>query len=365
MCFGGLLGDIEASSMVITVYRCSWPLQAMPLPREMCFITAVIRPKPWRSTQGKNDAHDRPCGSCRYGAEEGQGVAHIQSILAATDFSPDARHAAERAGMLGTTLGIRRGVLLHVLEQSWLDGLRQLVGSPAEAKHGIIDDASLSLAELAEEICRLSDFPFEPRVCTGNTLGVIAETASYFDLLVLGARGRHPVLALALGTTSQRLLGKTRQPVLVVKSKPAGPYQRVLVAVDFSPNSEKALAYSQAIAPQATVYLVHIFESLFEMKMISVSVSDEIIKEYRIKAYLEAEAELTHFIKKVGVDPRRLVCVVEQGHAPGRLPEIAGKWDPELIIVGKHGRSRIEEFLLGSVTLHVLAQSRCDVLVVE
>jgi nucleotide-binding universal stress UspA family protein len=292
-------------------------------------------------------------------------MVYIQSILAATDFSPNARHAAERAGMLGTTLGIRGGALLHVLEQSWLDGLRQLVGSPAEPKHGIIDDASLSLAELAEEIHQLLGFPLEPQVRTGNTLGAIAEAASYFDLLVLGARGRHPVRALALGTTSQRLLGKTRQPVLVVKRKPISPYQRVLVAVDFSPNSEKALAYSQAIAPQATGYLVHILESLSEMKMISISVSHETIKEYRIKAYLHAEAELTRFVKKVGADPRHLVCVVEQGHAPGRLPEIAAKWDPELIVVGKHGRSRIEEFLLGSVTLHVLAQSQCDVLVVE
>ncbi|OPY76493.1 MAG: Universal stress protein family protein [Syntrophorhabdus sp. PtaU1.Bin153] len=191
----------------------------------------------------------------------------------------------------------------HVLEQSWLDGLRQLVGSPAEPKHGIIDNASVSLAELAEEIHQLSGFPLEPQVRTGDTLGVIAEAASHFDLLVLGARGRHPVRALALGTTSQRLLGKTRQPVLVVKRKPISPYQRVIVAVDFSPNSEKALAYSRAIAPQATVYLVHILESLFEMKMISITVSNEVIKEYRIKAYLEAEAELTRFIKKVGVDP--------------------------------------------------------------
>jgi len=35
----------------------------------------------------------------------------------------------------------------------------------------------------------------------------------------------------------------------------------------------------------------------------------------------------------------------------------------DLLVVGKHGRSRIEEWLLGSVTRHVLSHAGCDVLV--
>ena len=37
--------------------------------------------------------------------------------------------------------------------------------------------------------------------------------------------------------------------------------------------------------------------------------------------------------------------------------------DCDLIVVGKHGESVLEELLLGSVTKHVLAESQCDVLV--
>lgn len=55
----------------------------------------------------------------------------IQSILTATDFSTGARHAAERAGMICATTGISRGVLLHVLELSWLDTLRHFVSDPS------------------------------------------------------------------------------------------------------------------------------------------------------------------------------------------------------------------------------------------
>lgn len=289
----------------------------------------------------------------------------LESILAATDFSPDSRYAAERASLQGSTLAMQRGMLLHVLEQSWLDSLKKLISSSGKIQLEITDSATRSLAELAEEIRKLSGFFLEPHVRTGNTLDAIVEAASDFDLLVLGARGKHPVRALALGTTSQRLLGKAGRPVLVVKNKPIGPYQRVLVAVDFSEDSRKALEYSQIIAPQAIIFLVHVFEALLEKTLVYGGASESVIRESRVKARIQAEAKLARFIKEVGVDPLRLVRVIVYGHAPSKLPEIARKQGADLIIVGKHGKSRIEEFLLGSVTLHILSQSQCDVLVVE
>jgi len=108
---------------------------------------------------------------------------------------------------------------------------------------------------------------------------------------------------------------------------------------------------------------VHIFEPLFDRKLISAGVSDKIIEEYRINAQIDAEMEMTNFIKTVEGPFKNLLRLVEHGHASGKLPEIAEKWAPDLVIVGKHGRSRIEELLLGSVTLHMLSQSQCDVLV--
>jgi len=85
--------------------------------------------------------------------------------------------------------------------------------------------------------------------------------------------------------------------------------------------------------------------------MISAGVSDEVIEKHRAEAQLDAEAEMTRFIAEAGVNTRKLVRSVERGHAPGKLPEITAKWGPDLVVVGKHGRSRMEEFLLGSVTL--------------
>lgn len=292
-------------------------------------------------------------------------MARIQSILAMTDFSPYARHAAERAAMLGATAAIQKGALLHVVEKSWLDALKQFLSASGEAEQGIIDEASGSLAKLVEEIRQPSGFSLEPQVRCGDTLDTLVETAASFDLIVLGARGRHPVRALALGTTSQRLLSKVRRPVLVVKRKAEKPYGGVMVATDFSSNSLKGLQYAPLLAPRGLIHLVHVLEPLLEWKMISAGVSDEVVERHRANAQMQAEAEMTGFIAESGVDPDRIVRLIEHGHAPHKLPEIAAKWDPDLVIVGKHGRSRIEEFLLGSVTLHMLAQAECDVLVAE
>ncbi len=292
-------------------------------------------------------------------------MTRIRSILAATDFSPNSRHAAERTAMLGATLGVPRGLLLHVLEESWLESLKRFVGSPAEVERGIIDDASNSLVELAEEIRQASGFSFKTQVRKGSTLDGIAEAASDHDLLVVGAHGRHPVRTLALGTTAQRLLGKTRTPVLVVKGKPDRPYRRILVAVDFSPNSQMAMEGCSAIAPEALVRVVHVYEPLLERQMISAGASDKVLEEYRAKARIDAETQMTAFLEAGQWSTGRTLQHVEYGHPSARLPEIAHEWGPDLVVVGKHGRSRVEELLLGSVTIHLLSQSRCDVLVAQ
>ncbi len=289
----------------------------------------------------------------------------IKSVLAATDFSLGARHAAERAAMLATTLTMQKGTLLHVLEESWVDSLKKFVGISVEIEQGVLDETSRSLDTLIWEIRKELRFAFESQVRIGNTLNTIIDVSSDSDLLVLGAQGEHPVKTLALGTTSQRLLSKTQKPVLVVKRKPEKPYQRVFVAVDFSPNSAKALEYSKIIAPEALISVVHVFEPIFEPSMVRAGISDEIIEQYRINAQIEAEKDMTDFIKDTGMDSKNLLRLLEYGHAPAKLPEMAQQMYPDLVIVGKHGRSRIEELLVGSVTLHLLSESKCDVLVAQ
>ena len=293
-------------------------------------------------------------------------MVHIDSILAATDFSADARNALERAAMLCTTTGATRGAALHVLETSWLEALRQRVSSHPGADQSLIDSASRDLEQLVAEIREATGGSLEPQVRVGNVVDTIVEACGEYDVLALGARGGHTLREFALGTTAERIIRRIPKPILVVRRKAAASYRRVLVAVDFSRHSQAAFEYANLIAPDGELHLVHVFGVLFEGQMRYTGVSDALIKEYRDKARAEAELAMSRFASGLGQDEHRVKGVVEYGgHVANTLVEKARDLDADLVVVGKHGESLTEGLLLGGVTLRMLGDCSCDVLVAQ
>lgn len=56
---------------------------------------------------------------------------------------------------------------------------------------------------------------------------------------------------------------------------------------------------------------------------------------------------------------------VVDGFAKSAIVENAANWGADLIVMGSHGRGSVERFLLGSVSLAVLAQAPCSVAIVR
>lgn len=294
-------------------------------------------------------------------------MADVNSILVASDFSADAGYAMERTAMLCSSGGIGRVTALHVIESSWKDSLRHLAHLPAGFDASMEAGALKSLAELSDAIRRRSGVSIEPRVVTGNVADAILDMSADYGMLVLGARGGHILRDLAVGTTTARIIRLARKPVLVVRSQVTEAYRRALVAVDFSSHSRNAFDYANSLAPDAALYLTHIYQGLFEGRMKYSGVAQNVIREYRMKAFREAAAEMNRFIEESGeIHKGRLHRVIEHGgHIPSKLVEIARKTGSDLIVAGRQGKSLVEHLLLGSVTLHLLAESPCDVLVTQ
>ena len=61
---------------------------------------------------------------------------------------------------------------------------------------------------------------------------------------------------LVFGSTAERLLRKTMRPMLVVKQRAHEPYQRVLVALDFSAWSKPLMRLARRVAPRAHLVLL-------------------------------------------------------------------------------------------------------------
>lgn len=286
-------------------------------------------------------------------------------VLAATDLSAPARLAAERAALLSKeTRSLLK--LLHVANLSYLERLQQLVATaPSGLKETVLATARLRLQELGDDIASRHGIKPDLMVVTGSPLAEllkkIHDTAA--DLVVCGARGESAVRHVLVGSTAQRLLSRTRCPVLVVKQPPLLPYQSVLVPVDFSPSSLRAIEHARAVAPHAGLTLLHVFEVPFEGHMRYASVDEEVIRHYRDNAKLEATRKMQALSEEAGLPPGTFSVLVMHGDPTSRITDQERAQAADLIVIGKHGESMLEELLLGSVTKYVLAESQCDVLI--
>jgi nucleotide-binding universal stress UspA family protein len=197
----------------------------------------------------------------------------------------------------------------------------------------------------------------------GEVLDVIAAQAGRADLLALGARGTNPLRDAILGTTAERLLGKCTPPMLIAKRPAERAYEQVIVALDFSPASEGALRAALRLAPAATVTAVHAYDVPFEGKLRLADVEDHVIDAYRYRAAEKAIGEIRALGERTG-EGARLAHRVGQGYGAHLILKNEQEFRADLIVLGKQKRPLVQEVLLGKVARHVLADSRCDVLVV-
>ena len=287
----------------------------------------------------------------------------FKRLLAATDLSAPARHAAERAALLARELGASLD-LLHVVNPAPIEKLRQLVADmPAEVGQRVLDATRDELRELGATVSKHQGVTATVRVTTGPLIQDLCAHAQGVDLLVLGARGSSFMRHLLLGSTAERMLRKTPRPMLVVKQPPHEPYRSLLVPVDFSAYSLRAVRAAQAVSPGANIVLLHAFEVPVEGKLRLAGVEADMIHRYRIAAKQDALAKLRQLCADTGLAPETTRFVVVHGDASRNIVEQEQEHDCDLIVVGKHGESAVEDLLLGSVTKHVLAESQCDVLV--
>lgn len=288
-----------------------------------------------------------------------------QRLLAATDLSAPARHAVERAALVARTTGAKLD-LVHVAGFSRIDELRRLVpGVPADVEARMREQTQIIVDALAAMVRERHGVDAATHVSSGPLLAAIDGAASAVDadLLVLGARGSSMVRHFVLGTTAARLIDTSTRPLLVVKRPVLAAYRSVLVAVDFSRASLPAVQLARAVAPQARLVLLHAYEAPFEGKLRIAGVDDRYLQDYRDQALAEARGHMATLCERAGLPPQGSFQVFAHGPATRSILEHEDDEDTDLIVVGRQGRSRIEDMLLGSVSRRVLAEAEADVLV--
>ncbi len=139
----------------------------------------------------------------------------------------------------------------------------------------------------------------------------------------------------------------------------------ILVPIDFSPGSLRALDYALAMVdPGGEVYLLHVIDADFLAR-----VSDEGFCEAETaKAQMQrkAEEQLRQIARKLLLVNVRLESMVVVGKPFAEILRIAADLDFSLIVMGIRGRRQggIEEILFGSTAEKVLRAARIPVVCV-
>lgn len=287
-------------------------------------------------------------------------------ILIATDLSSHAGRAETRAAMLTQSLGAGKLVLMHVVPRLPLEALTNILErTPLETEQKLLDAAYAELKERADRLGRKYGIATGTAVRIGRAHIEIAAEAEALDagLVVVGGYGAHLVRELFLGATAEKVLSKSRRPVLVVKQEPLSPYKRLLVPVDFSPCSARALDWAQAVTDGGELTVAHVYEAPYESTLRYASVEDKVLENYLAAARAQAQDALRAFLAPRRTAGTDFLQRMLHGHPAAGIRELAEEMRPDLIVMGKHGQTELEELLLGSVTKHVLFETHCDMLV--
>lgn len=286
----------------------------------------------------------------------------LKHILVATDLSPHARNAAERAAYLSKAQQASLD-LLYVANPAPFERLKQLVAPDDNLLKRLLDSAGEKIRALAAMLFQRYNISAGVQVANGSVITEITRVVQdkHSNLLVCGARGQSVARRLLLGSTVQKMLNHMPCPLLVVKPAPRDTYHTVLVPVDFSPVSLRAIEQAKTIAPQAEIILLHVYEAPFESSIRFANIDHDTLTHYRNVIRKDAMTQLAALAEAAGMADARQIAV--HGDPGWRISEQAQELECDLIVVGKQGANALEELLVGSVTKHVLSESQCDVLV--
>jgi nucleotide-binding universal stress UspA family protein len=293
-----------------------------------------------------------------------------KTILVGCDLSPASDQALDRAAAIAAARGARL-VLVHAQAE---DGPVGEVDPETQQQLGEVTAAMRvrEARELAERLARLeaSGVPAEVKSRVGPPDEVLAQAAAELgaELIVIGSQGHTGIARMLLGSVAASTIRHAACDVLVCRGPAAAtPFQRPLVALDFSPVASKVLAHTALVsAPGAAFDIVHAWQLptgswgatlLGQARFPWSTVRDAVLASARSLAdKLVAEHQgLGH---PLNVD-------LLQGPPASVITHAAERGGNDLIAVGAHGRRGVRRLLLGSVAESTIRHSPCSVLVVH
>jgi nucleotide-binding universal stress UspA family protein len=149
---------------------------------------------------------------------------------------------------------------------------------------------------------------------------------------------------------------------------------KLLVGVDLSESTEKIMAKVEEIATalSAKVWLLHttkaepadLYLAVQEPDSIGLEADPQIIRDALARRFHTEHRQIQEIadrMREAGLDATALFV---EGAAVETILKEASKLGADMIVIGSHGRGRMHQFLLGSVSEGIVHKSECPILVI-
>jgi nucleotide-binding universal stress UspA family protein len=282
----------------------------------------------------------------------------FERILFPTDLSTETNYGLEYAVALARSYGAKL-FLCHCMRP--------------QATPGALEKAKRILGEMMENHLQsdtATPFEWQVIVVEGETAMAVARVAAeqHIDLIVMHSRkiSRAPLL----DSTAEAISRTAPCPALITSKPGQEPvearireidFKRILVAYDFSGDSELALTHGLSLAQefQSELHLMHVLTTTPKANSSAATitlVNPENAFQMAAKRLWNAVPTETHLWSEVKQ-------VVSQGSPYREILAYARENDIDLICIGASGAGFGQWALFGSNTTRILRQASCPVLI--
>ena len=278
-----------------------------------------------------------------------------RSILIPTDGEEATKPATEH----GLQIAVKRNATVHALyvvdippvgglsaEESLEPLVSKLEAKGTEATENIVVQAHEEGLKARGTVKR--GIPFEE---------ILNYAEAYdTDLIAMGTGERDDIESYFLGSTARRVTRLSRAPVLTVRASTeyaSTDYESILLAVDATQGSQRAIDACTELALDfdAIVHIVYVVDSRIARAGSLVGVMESEGKQ--------ACRDSVSRMRTTGVDSTSELL---RGRPANQILSYAADHDIDCIVVGTHGRTGIDRFVMGSVAEKVVRRATVPVL---
>jgi nucleotide-binding universal stress UspA family protein len=183
--------------------------------------------------------------------------------------------------------------------------------------------------------------------------------AENYDLIVMGKEGMSLIGKALVGSVTARVIGYSRQDVLVIPNGAKVSWNNLLIATDGS-------VYSEAAAMKAIEIAKQYHSQVKALSVVDVTVEFMIRAQEVYKSLVQKAQDITNSIKTlassmgISVEP-----IVRDGEIYKTIIDVAKEYQTDMIVMGSLGKTGMKRLLMGSTAERVLGHASFPVLIVK